>query len=78
MKLYYSKPVGYEVKRRTFEGKTNPDKNGDSLTSKYYPSYKYWIQIEHDDGTVIIRTKRTKKECVEYFQHCLSIAGKPL
>ena len=52
MKLYWSTPVKYEIKRRTFEGKTDPSKNDSALTSKYQPSYRYYMEIEFkaDEG----------------------------
>jgi len=43
------------VLRRTFEGKTNPNKNHDALTSKYYPSKRYLLRYrctEYGDAHV--------------------------
>ena len=36
-----------EVLKRTFEGNTDPAKNGDALTSKYYPSKKYLLRCKY-------------------------------
>ena len=60
----------YEVLRRTFEGKTDPSKNDNALTSKYMPSQKYiaMYTIEYDDKNhdEIKRYKcyTTKKEAI--------------
>jgi len=35
-----------EVLRRTFEGKADPSKNDDALTSKYYSSKKYLLRYK--------------------------------
>jgi len=35
-----------EIFKRTFEGKTNPSKNDDALTSKYYTSKKYLLKYK--------------------------------
>lgn len=47
--MRYQKVKGFEIKRRTFEGKINPAKNNNSLTSKYMVSYKYWMRIDYDN-----------------------------
>ena len=48
--------VSFEVKRRTFEGKTDPSKNDHASTSKYMTSYRYIalykVKREYDDGGI--------------------------
>ena len=78
MIMHYDKPVSREIKRRTFEGKTDPAKNDNSLTSKYMPSYRYWMEITYDTGRVSETCKVTKRDCIEYFEACERMAGKPL
>lgn len=34
------------IVRRKFEGRTDPSKNNDPLTSKYMPSYRYAVVYE--------------------------------
>ena len=56
-----------QVFRRTFEGKTNPCKNDDAVTSKYYPSKKYLLRYkctEYGDRYVseAYKTKRIAEE----------------
>lgn len=63
------------IKRRKLEGRSDPTKNDDSLTSKYMPSYRYWLQIEFEGGQVTTRTRPTKQECVEYVERCKRLAG---
>ena len=38
--------TGAEVLRRTFEGKTDPGKNDDILTSQYYTRKKYLLRYK--------------------------------
>ena len=47
-----AKVIKYEILKRTFEGKTDPTKNGDALTSKYMPSKKYiaFYTVLNDEG----------------------------
>lgn len=78
MKLYYDKPTEYTIKRRTFEGKTDPSKNADSLTSKYMPSYKYWLLIGYDTCRKAVSTFRTKLDAEAFYANALKIAGQPL
>jgi hypothetical protein len=47
-----------QILRRTFEGKTDPSKNDDALTSKYSPSKRYLLRYR----------------CTEYGDHCISEA----
>lgn len=78
MEMTYPKVMGYRIKRRTFEGKTDPTKNDDSLTSKYMPSYKYWIEVEFEDGNKRTDTRPTKRECLEFVARLKLDAGKPM
>jgi len=78
MKFTYPNIKSYEIKRRTFEGKTNPQKNLNSLTSKYMPSYKYWVKISFDNGTHSEDCRPTKQSCIDYVEHRKRLAGKTL
>ena len=78
MEMTYAKPIGYNIQRRTFEGKTDPAKNNSSLTSKYMPSYKYWVKIDFDGGYSEEKTFTTKAQCIEYVDHRQSIAGRTM
>ncbi len=65
-----------EIKRRTFEGLTNTEKNSSPITSKYYPSKKYALifSVEFSHGGTkqnIIETYRTKREAEERKTHLL-------
>jgi len=53
------------IKKRTFEGEINPEKNNKALTSKYYPSKKYVI-IFNDWYEKIFRTKKEATEFLLY------------
>ena len=75
--LYYEQVKSFEIKRRTFEGRTNPGKNNNSLTSKYMPSYKYWVRIVFENYTTD-QCFPTKKQCVDYVEQRKRAAGKPL
>ena len=77
MKFYYPDVLSYEIKRRTFEGKDNPDKNNNSLTSKYMPSYKYWMKIEHPNY-VSKNCYRTKQDALEALETAKYRAGSSL
>lgn len=77
MKFTHSNVIGFEIKRRTFEGKTNPNKNDNSLTSKYMPSYKYWLRIEYEDYSSENCYPR-KSECQQAVETAKQLAGKPL
>jgi hypothetical protein len=71
----WAKILKYEIKKRTFEGKTNPEKNDHALTSEYQPSYKYiafYTQQELDDNKQLTGEPfdtyycyRTKQEAIE-------------
>ncbi|KKN00790.1 hypothetical protein LCGC14_1134150 [marine sediment metagenome] len=61
--MRYQEVTGFNIKRRTFEGKTDPTKNNSSLTSKYMTSYKYWLEIEYD-GYTAENCYPTKAECI--------------
>lgn len=78
MKFYYDKPESCIIKKRTFEGKTDPDKNADSLTSKYMPSYKYWVELIYETGRHAVATFRTKTEAEAFYAKALKMAGQPL
>jgi hypothetical protein len=83
MELYHSKVKGFEIKRRTFEGKTDHTKNDNSLTSKYMPSYKYWLRIEYhaDEHHARQATEyccRTKQEALDRVERAKYLEGKPL
>jgi len=62
------------IKRRTFEGKTDPTKNDSSLTSKYMTSYKYWLRIEYD-GYTAEDCHPTKAECIAAVELAKKRAG---
>ena len=51
-----------EVLRRTFEGRTDPEKNSDALTSKYYSSKKYLLRYTCTEygGDYISQSYETK------------------
>ncbi|HDY66771.1 MAG TPA: hypothetical protein ENH85_03150 [Candidatus Scalindua sp.] len=72
MLVYIVKVLNHVIKRRTFEGI-----NGSSLTSKYMPSYKYWIKIWYDTHDSK-NTFKTKRECIEYVNRQKELEGKPL
>ena len=61
-KIMNKKGITYiEVLRRTFEGKTDPSKNDDALTSKYYPSKKYLLRYKFVGyGFFVNETHETK------------------
>ena len=73
--MRHRKPVFYELKRRKFEGKNDDSKNGDSLTSKYMPSYKYWMRIHYKDGGNSTNCYRTKKDALEAYETARRKAG---
>ena len=75
MKLKYQKVSGFNIKRRTFEGKTNPTKNDSSLTSKYMTSYKYWLEINYE-GYTAENCYRTKADCIIAVETAQDRAGK--
>lgn len=66
--------VSFEVKRRTFEGKTDKSKNTELLTSEYMPSYRYValyrMRRDYGSGNVSVKDEsrafRTKKEAEDY------------
>ena len=74
MKLQYQNVKGFEIKRRTFEGKTEPEKNNSSLTSKYMPSYKYWMRIDYDNYSSENCYPR-KSDCVAAIERAENQAG---
>ena len=74
MKWYYPNVKSFQIKRRTFEGKTNPAKNNNSLTSKYYTSRRYWLEIEYDNY-FSESCYRTKAKCLEVVELAKRIAG---
>ena len=78
MKLYYQKVKSFVIKRRTFEGKTNPAKNDNSLTSKYMPSYRYWLRILFYDGSSSETCYRQKIDCSGAVATAKAMAGRAL
>jgi hypothetical protein len=55
-----------EVLRRTFEGKTDPSKNNDALTSKYYPSKRYLLRYQCTEyGDHVVTESHTTKKLAE-------------
>ncbi len=77
MKMLNPKVAGYAIRRRTFEGKTNPKKNDCSLTSKYMPSHKYWLMIDWGNYSSEY-TYPTKAQCLTIVEDAKKRAGKPL
>ena len=78
MKLFYGTPTSCVIQRRTFEGISNPDKNRNALTSKYMPSYKYYIDIGYEGGRHAVGTHRTKGQAQEFYDRAVKMAGEPL
>jgi len=78
MKLKHKIPVSYEIKKRTFEGKTDPSKNFNSLTSKYMTSYKYWMEITFKDESKEDNTFVKKSDAVDYYERRKKQGGKAL
>jgi hypothetical protein len=78
MKMIRPGVKSFEIKRRTFEGKIDPSKNDCSLTSKYMPSYKYWLRIVFDNGQISTETKPTKQQCIDFVDNCRRQAGTEL
>lgn len=83
MKTYWAKPVKYEIKQRTFEGKTDSSKNDHSLTSKYMPSHRYYMEIEFKaddchDAYITRNTYRTKADALAHYELCVKRAGQPM
>jgi len=75
MELRRRKPLSYDLRRRKFEGRTDDSKNGDSLTSKYMPSYKYWMKILYEGGREQASCYRTKKDALAAYDLAKSKAG---
>ena len=76
MRMRYEMPTGHEIKRRTFEGKTDPSKNDNGLTSKYMPSRKYWMKITYPHAPQgHTDCYRTKREAEEAYQLAVKRAG---
>jgi hypothetical protein len=76
--MTWEKPISLTIKRRTFEGKTNPKANNNSLTSKYMPSYKYWSEITYENGQKITNCHRTKREAETAYADRIRKAGQPM
>lgn len=51
------------VVRRTFEGKNDPTKNDDPVTSKYMPSHKVAV-VYMKNGEKFVQTFATKADAV--------------
>jgi len=77
MKFTHPNVIGFEIKRRTFEGETNPDKNNNSLTSKYMSSYKYWLRIDYENYSSE-NCYSKKSECQQAVETAKQLAGKSL
>lgn len=66
---YMSQPIqNPQIMIRRFEGRTDPEKNHDALTSKYYPSHRYavvctWYGKRHVETC---RTKRDAQDWIDY------------
>jgi hypothetical protein len=67
-----------QVKRRTFEGKTDNSKNDNALTSKYMPSYKYWYEFKTMEGVKHTNCTTTKKDAYQEIKDYRLKEGKPL
>jgi len=78
MHLRHGTPTGREIKRRTFEGKTDLTANEHSLTSRYMPSLRYHMTITFEDGTTRENCFRTKRDAEYYYERCVCLAGKLL
>lgn len=76
IELRHRKPVSYELKPRTFEGKTDPSKNGDPLTSKYMTSYKYWMKVYYEEGEPTTHTFPGKQNALAYYKELADKAGQ--
>ena len=77
MKLKRENVKGFEIKRRTFESKTDSTKNDNALTSKYMPSYKYWLRIDYDSYSAEY-CRPTKAECLADVETAKRRAGTEL
>lgn len=77
MKHYHPQVKDFEIKRRTFEGKTDPNKNDNSLNSKYMPSYKYWMRIDYENYSSEC-CYPTKAQCLEAVETAKQKAGQLL
>lgn len=61
-----------KIMRRTFEGKTDPSKNDDALTSKYYTSKKYLLMYKCTEyGDVYVNDAYETKNLAEYAREML-------
>ena len=76
MVFKYRKVESSEIKKRTFEGKTDPSKNNHSLTSKYMPSYKYYMKVNYELGTSREDCFRTRKDAEDYLKVLKNREGK--
>ncbi len=72
MEMIYPNVIGFEFKRRTFEGK-----NDNSLTSKYMPSYKYWLRIDYENYSAE-KCYPKKSDCQQAVETAKRLAGLPL
>ncbi len=76
MKMRREKPTGHIIKRRTFEGEIDPSKNDNSLTSKYMPSYRYWLKITYPHNIEgITSIYRRKKDAEDAFELAIKLTG---
>ena len=69
--------TSFEIKRRTFEGRINSAKNNNSLTSKYMPSYKYWLKLNFGNHATE-NCFPTKRQCLQRVEEAKREAGKLL
>ena len=56
------------IHKRTFEGATDPSKNENPITSKYYTNNKYAVSydVEGYEHNPHVRCFRTKKDAEQY------------
>ena len=67
-RVFMTEPIkNPQIVRRTFEGLTNPEKNNDPVTSKYYTSQRYAVVCEQY-GRRHVETFRTKGEAQRWIE----------
>ena len=58
-----------QVHKRTFEGETDPSKNDNPITSKYYRSCKFAVSYNIEGYEhLVVTCKRTKKDAIAYVE----------
>ena len=66
---WFTEPIqDAQIVRRTFEGKDDPTKNDDPVTSKYYTSQRYAV-VCMQYGNRRVYTCRTKQEAQDWIDH---------